>query len=543
MKKFLIVPFIFLLALGISSCDDYLDPEPRDRYSELIAWTSEENANLYLNSFYKNLNDYRLNGNRIFNGRLTDAIADIVKYGSGSAGEGNANIYAFEPTRITPDQNSLGIWGDAYNTIRRINEFLEGLEEHADFEEDVIVELQAQARFVRGYIYHLLIARHGSVILLDKTTSNRDNPRSTEEECWDFVERDFDFAADNLPDEWPAGNEGRITRGAVLAMKSRSMLYAERWDAAAEAAEAVMELADEGYYGLADSYEDAFLSRLQGNNEAILEIYFQRPDLTYNWDYDHAPGGDNPGYGGKATPTQNLIEAYETSAGDEVDWSPWHNGPTNQTPPYDQLEPRFHASILYNGAEWKGRTIGSYVGGSDGYFDFGAKPYPNGETTTGYFMRKYMDESITDLSSDRSERTIIEIRYAEVLLNYAEATYQLNRESEANAAIRQVRDRVGLPYSDLSGDELFERIRTERKIELAFEGHRYWDLRRWRLAHEKMNGLRAKGMKIIPDGADFLYEVVDADGQDRMFLERLYNFPIPSAEIVNNSAITQISPW
>lgn len=536
---------LLLAFLGLSSCDNYLDPEPHDRYSEMIAWKSLENTKLYLNSFYKNLREYGSNGVLVFEGRLTDGLTDLVKYGSNAPGEGNPNIIAYEPTKITPDQNSLGIWADAYNKIRRINEFLEGLEQYGSFDATTTAQLQAQARFVRAYLYHLLTLRHGSVVLLDKTTTNPANPRSTEAECWDFIEKDLDFAIENLPESWSAADEGRITKGAALAMKSRVMLYAKRWDKAASAAGAVINMAKQGQYALASTYAGAFKSRSEGNKESILEFYYQRPNLVHNWDYDLAPGGDNPGYGAKATPTQNLVEEYETATGEVVDWTPWHNGPTTQTPPYAQLEPRFHATVLYNQATWKGRKIEPFAGGRDGYFDYGYEAYPSGKTTTGYFIRKGLDESNTELALNRSEQSIVEIRYAEVLLNYAEACYMMGgKESEANDAIREIRQRVGLPYTNLSGESLFRKIRKERKIELALEGHRYWDLRRWKLAHTELNKIRSKGMKVTKqsDGT-FLYQVIDVDGRDRLFLERLYNFPIPSAEIANNTALTQITPW
>ncbi|MGM0530301.1 MAG: RagB/SusD family nutrient uptake outer membrane protein [Bacteroidota bacterium] len=543
MKMKVIFSIMIITLLGLSSCNDYLEPEPRDRYSEMIAWKNYDNAKLYLNSFYKNLREYGSVGSSVFGGRNTDGLTDILKYGSNVPGEGNANVYAFEPSRISPDQNALGIWGDAYEKIRRINEFLEGLKEYADFEDEEETLMEAQARFVRGYIYHLLMARHGSVILLDETTTERDHSRSPADECWDFIADDLNFAAENLPEEWPDSEEGRITKGAAYAMLSRVMLYAERWDDAIAAAESVMDLADEGLYELAENYEDAFESRADGNQESILEFYYDRPDLVHQWDYNFAPGGDNPGHGGKATPTQDFVEEFETEDGQEVDWSEWHAGATNEEPPYEDLEPRFHATVLYNGAEWKGREIEPFVGGVDGFMDFGFDPYPNGKTTTGYFLKKYLDEDNTNIEKDKSEQPIIEIRYAEVLLNYAEACARSNRESDANNAIQSIRNRVGLPYSSLSGDELIQQIRKERKIELAFEGHRYWDLRRWERAHIELNDVRFSGMKILDDGENFIYQVVDCDGQDRQFLERLYNFPIPSSEIANNRDIEQIEPW
>jgi hypothetical protein len=227
-----------------------------------------------------------------------------------------------------------------------------------------------------------------------------------------------------------------------------------------------------------------------------------------------------------------------------MNWTAWHSGTTSQTPPYSELESRFHASVLYNQASWKGRKIEPFVNGVDGFLDFGYDS-PKGKTTTGYFLKKYMDESNTNLAADKSEQSIIELRYAEVLLNYAEACAMAGgKEGQANNALRQIRNRAGLPYQDVSGDALLQKIKQERKIELAFEGHRYWDLRRWRQAHVVLNNVRFHGLKVEKTGTNsFTYQYIDCDKQDRKFLDRLYNLPIPNAEIANNTAITQIEPW
>ncbi|MNE59807.1 SusD family protein [compost metagenome] len=116
-------------------------------------------------------------------------------------------------------------------------------------------------------------------------------------------------------------------------------------------------------------------------------------------------------------------------------------------------------------------------------------------------------------------------------------------ETEANDAIRKIRDRVNLPYTDKSGTELMDAIKHERKVELAFEGFHYWDLRRWRTAHIELNNIRFHGLKITRQGTDYIYEYVDVDKEDRKFPERFYNFPIPTNEISNNTAISQISLW
>lgn len=167
------------------------------------------------------------------------------------------------------------------------------------------------------------------------------------------------------------------------------------------------------------------------------------------------------------------------------------------------------------------------------------------ETTTGYYLRKYLDESIADISTTYSAQPWIEIRLAEVYLNLAEACAMLGStyDKDANNAIRTIRERVKLPYTDLTGEELMKAIRHERKVELAYEGFYYWDLRRWRMADSILDGARFHGLKITQSGTTLTYEYIDCDKEDRKFPERFYNFPIPTTEIANNLAISQINLW
>lgn len=536
---------ILISLLSFSSCEDFLEPQPHDRLSEIVAWSSIENANLYVNGFYSYLTTYSIFGSSQFGGSGNpDGMTDMLKYGSSAPGAGNANLYAYEPTKISPDQNALGIWADAYGRIRRLNEFLGGIDTYAKFDESSKTVLKAQTRFFRAYIYYLLTMRHGSVILIKELTTEKNHPRSPESECWDFIAEDLDYAIANLPEEWDQANEGRLTKGAALALKSRAMLFAENWEAAKTAAEGVIELKNAGLYDLASQYKDAFKSRSMDNKESILEMRYARPAPVHSFDKTYCPAGDKPGpgAGAMACPTQEMVELYEDVNGNKVDWTPWHSS-TISTPPYAQLEPRFQASVLYNGAIWKGRSIESFVGGSDGYMDYAYESYPAGKTTTGYFLKKYLDESNNDVVNQSSVQTLIVFRYAEVLLNYAEACYHLNRPDLANDAIRQIRSRVSLPYTDLTGNELLKKIQNERKIELAFEGFNYWDIRRWKLGETELNNRRLHALKITKSGNVSTYQYVECDNLDRKFLEKLYHFPIPSSEISNNTACEQIELW
>ena len=543
--KYLIVTII--MGLSFTSCNDFLDPDPTDRLSEKLFWQNEESTDLYLNSFYPYLSSYGNFGTSQFNnGLLTEGMTDMLKYGSYSAGVGNANRIVFNPYFVTADQSQgLVIWTTSYERIRRVNEFLSSMSKYSTYNEDTNKRYEAQIRFIRAFLYYQLLLRTNTVIIFDKLPDGNSKPLSPESDCWDFVEQDLDYAIQNLPVQWDATRSGRITKGAALAMKSRAMLLAKRWEKARAAASEVINLQDNGslVYELNKDYKNAFKSYFDnGNKESILEFRYKLPAPYHSFDRDFAPGGDWANNGGSACPTQEMVEEYELATGGKADWSKWHSK-TTETPPYSLLEPRFHASVLYNGASWKNRKIETFVDGKDGYIDYGFQANTNGKTTTGYYLRKYLDESIADISTTYSAQPWIEIRLAEVYLNLAEACAMLGStyDKDANNAIRTIRERVKLPYTDLTGEELMKAIRHERKVELAYEGFYYWDLRRWRMADSILDGARFHGLKITQSGTTLTYEYIDCDKEDRKFPERFYNFPIPTTEIANNLAISQIN--
>ena len=545
--KYLIVTII--MGLSFTSCNDFLDPDPTDRLSEKLFWQNEESTDLYLNSFYPYLSSYGNFGTSQFNnGLLTEGMTDMLKYGSYSAGVGNANRIVFNPYFVTADQSQgLVIWTTSYERIRRVNEFLSSMSKYSTYNEDTNKRYEAQIRFIRAFLYYQLLLRTNTVIIFDKLPDGNSKPLSPESDCWDFVEQDLDYAIQNLPVQWDATRSGRITKGAALAMKSRAMLLAKRWEKARAAASEVINLQDNGslVYELNKDYKNAFKSYFDnGNKESILEFRYKLPAPYHSFDRDFAPGGDWANNGGSACPTQEMVEEYELATGGKADWSKWHSK-TTETPPYSLLEPRFHDSVLYNGASWKNRKIETFVDGKDGYIDYGFQANTNGKTTTGYYLRKYLDESIADISTTYSAQPWIEIRLAEVYLNLAEACAMLGStyDKDANNAIRTIRERVKLPYTDLTGEELMKAIRHERKVELAYEGFYYWDLRRWRMADSILDGARFHGLKITQSGTTLTYEYIDCDKEDRKFPERFYNFPIPTTEIANNLAISQINLW
>lgn len=537
MKKiFIRIVLTTLVIISFNNCTDWLNLTPTSSVTDKVVWEQESSVNLYVNGFYTYLNQYGQFGSQQFQGSLTESLTDAFKYGSYALGHkaGHPNNYVFDPTTVTSANCFYDNWSDAYNKIRRMNEFLKSMELYSTFSEEQNIYWEAQVRFFRAFIYFQLAKRHGGVILyrsIDEMEKNK--ARSSESDTWDLVESDLDFAIDNLPESWVASEKGRVTKYAALAFKSRAMLYAERWQLAYDAANGVI---GSELYGLMDSYADAWA----GNNvESILEFQYDVNKPNHSFDKDYVPLSDGYEFGGLGTPTQEMVESYEKADGTAMNWTPYHSADATR-PPYEELEPRFAATVIYPGCVWKGNVMENSVNGIYGTFmAYRAQPYSYGHTTTGYFLRKLLDEGLTDITGTPSTQTWVEIRYAEVLLNKAEAAYRLNKIGEARDAMNLVRARVDLPGKSSSGNEWFTDYRNERKVELAYEGQLFWDMRRWRLAHIEYNNYRCHGFKITGDN----YEYIDVDYQDRKFSEKTYILPIPDNELANNSLIEQYDGW
>jgi hypothetical protein len=527
----------------VAGCSDYLDLTPTDRISDKVVWESDETVQLYMNTFYAYTDRYgNFSSPSQFNGNLTEGLTETLKYGSYQSGSraGDANNYVFYPDRITSLQNLLNVWTDTYTRIRRVNDFLVGLEKFSKLSDAQNLQYEAEARFFRAFLYFQLAKRHDGVILYRDMNLQKDINRSSAEETWDLIEEDLDFAASHLLQKV---DRGRLTKGAAFALKSRAMLYAERWQSAKNAADSVFAL---NVYRLTDKYEDAWKG---GNTESILEYSYLRTGPNHSFDKDYATFGEIENQGGSGVPTQEMVEAYEKIDGTKMDWSHWRNNAlgTTTAPQYITLEPRFHATIIYPGSVWQEKTMENCVGGTNGrYMGYREDSYTTGRTVTGYYLKKFRDESNRELTTYLSTHTWVELRLAEVYLNRAEANFRLNQSGAALNDLNTVCRRTGVALpaiSGVTGNDLFNAIRQERKIELAYEGHLYWDMRRWRLAHIEYNNYRVHGLKLTKEAGGYIYQYVDCDQQDRLFLEKTYVLPIPDAELNNNSAIEQYDQW
>lgn len=544
---------LFAATMGLSSCNSFLDIDPTDKTSDKLVWEKTEYAEMAVNYFYADIPYLGSYSSYQCLAGLTEGLTDELKYS-----DMTYNSLMYIPNEISYGGSVLtsgyvdsymGVWGSTYEEIRRVNEALSKVNA-SSFDESTKKRFSAELRFFRGMYYFELLKRYHQAIIYDEDLSqiSTNKAMSAEADCWTFVYNDLKYAGENL--QVSKSPTGRLTSGAAYALMSRAMLYCENWAAVKEAAGKIFAMG----YSLTTSYTDAFAS---GNSEDIFQYSYSSSDnVSHDFDTYYAPGGDkaldgNNAAGAYATPTQDLVEEYEYSGKSGLtgkpDWSEWHStSGVNDEPPYDKLEPRFAATILYNGSTWKSRTIEPYIGGTDGWCTWKTDAQPAGRTTTGYYLRKLVDESHHFSVSQPSTQPYIAFRLAEVYLNYAEACYKTNDMTNARLYVNKVRNRVGLAdlSSTLSGDNLMAAIRHERKVELAFEGLYYWDMRRWGLSTTSFTGVKRHGLKIEKNAnGSFTYTYVTIDDQNMNYPTKMNRFPIPQSELSNNKDVEQFSEW
>ena len=545
------------LLLTVPSCD-VLDVDPTNAYAENITYASIKNVDLYVKGFYSILYstaDIACGSNCM----MDDGASDLVKYSWYGVSAGAMNKFFYEPNYVTPENNFRSNWDARYENIRRMNEYFWDLSEGfaSKLDKDELKIRTAEVRFLRAYAYQELVIRYGGVILRVSENSvdgpnERAKARSSESECWDFILKQYELAAADLPEKWTDAEAGRITRGAAYGMMARAALYAKRWGDAVTACNEVLKL---GYDLLpGKTYEEYYrIFTTVNNQELILPVYFQQgvKMKQHSFDSYFGPSFDGDPWGAKvgaaATPTDEYASSFDIKVNDA--WKPfdWKDLADYGNKPWTNREPRFYASILYNGASWKGRTLELYPGGKDGYMDFSITGQDNDHrTTTGYIFRKFMlNDTKYNYTDILSGQYWIEMRLAEIYLIRSEAYARQNSFGPAYADLKTIRDRVGLPELTQRGNwsDYLEDLAKERICELGLEGHRYHDLVRWGIARETLDHKRLHGVKIAKTGNDFTYTRVECDTQDRLFPEKYSIFPIPYAELKNNSLCEQTDVW
>ena len=571
MKKIkLIVPMIMILF--ITGCnDDFLDLKPLDAVSEASVWEDLNLIDLYVNDRYNELPHGfpQWTGGLRFTG-ITDESYHmhearfLNKYTQGGLTSGSLNMYYFN-----------GFWLDAYTAIRNNNIFLENISSFAGGEEDRIKQLTAEIRFLRAYFYTELISRYGGVPLIKNTfelNSSFDVPRASFEENVEFIVNELDLAIADLSNREEAVELefGRITKGAAIGLKIRALLFdasplfnetndQSKWQTVSDACEELFNLSQ---YSLSADYQGLFLNPMDPEiiffKQFIGQFGFDLVDALSDH-YFHYRGGHSidewrfpNGDGGwiSENPRQEFVNQYQMTNSGETPVLGYSGDPDNLTPivnpaafdynpdfPYANRDPRLGYSVLHDDATFKGRALEFWDGGKDSRntdVDF----WWNG-SVLGYGIRKSLDEGWSLNSGTGSNQPWIYMRLAEFYLTYAEAQYHLDNVSVAVEYVNRVRSRngVNMPLINTSGDVL-AKIKHERKIELAFEGNRWYDARRWMDA-ELDFAQDIVGVEVVREPTDgsksYRYFYFEGETGKRSFPRHHYLWPIPIEEILKSN--------
>lgn len=548
MKKYIT---IILAATVLTGCSDWineaLDIDPSDRYSVATVWSTENNADQYLLGLYSIIREtHGTVGCDSNQSAYWDAFSDIIKSTSWNQYGHPYNQAFCQGPWNGGSAGSFECWSDSYTRIRRCNEFLRDVPVYgARLGDDYVETRSAEMKCIRAYIYLRLMQIYSKCVIRDQVDGPDENDKAlaTPDEVWDLIEADLREAGSHIRKDQP---RGRITRAYAWGLLSKAALYAGRWDLVIEAADSC-----EAYGGVLDpSYSNVFDDI--DSPEHLLTFEFVQNKLTHRGDVffrplgDGAQDGKHPGANIYAAfgPTSELVDSYEMADGTAFDWA------THGADPYANRDPRFYASILYNGASWEGRTIETFVSADTSVFKDGLDKIVEfntssaaGSTVTGYYLKKFITENETGWEKYGSDHFGIVMRFAEVILNKAEAYAQKGDFTNAYIQLNRIRTRAGMP--DKSGADLdtaMQDIKHERMIELAGEGQRFWDIRRWKDAVGILNGKNLHGCRITKKTDGTLeYKQVECDGAGKVhtFLESYYAFSLPTSEINNNNLIDQ----
>lgn len=602
---------LFLIEIVISCNDDFLDKKPLGEFSEIDVWSDVELVETFVNGTYRRLGiPFAINmlsnyvdethftpdwGTRDFNNSLL--TPDLIPRWDDTWANANTELMT---------------WEELYQSTRKTNLFFSKIgdvpaDETTQAKKD---RLTGEMYFLRAFFYHRLTNLYGGVPIITKVYSLDDDfsiARNTYAECIDFIVEDLDSAITLLPETVSSEDDGRATRGAAMALKARVLLHAasdlrhdlswagsyanpeligytsgdqvSRWQAAKDAAQDVIDLGIYDLYkkepaagdSIAENYTEIFLSY-----NTIEDIFVQHFTSTIDEGWD----GYNPnlycgpnGYHnwGNNCVLQTMVDEYEMADGSKFDW----NNSAHAAAPYANREQRFYANVLYDGAQWRQRPTdaASTVQASltppntiqTGTFetwdadagemvevcglDTRCGPIEDWNGTyTGYYTRKFIDPTL-DAQYNKQDLPWRFIRYAEVLLNFAEACIELGgaaNEAEAIDVINQIRTRAGLPDLNpgLTGNALREAYRHERRIELACEEHRFWDVRRWLIADEAYQPVYSINIRypLLGDhttSSTATYEVADSPFENRQWNNKCYLFPIMRDELNRNELLVQ----
>lgn len=596
MKKFMqYLKLLLFVALFMTSCNkDILELQPLSAYSDVAVWKDPILAETFLNGIYFKM--------EIPNGDNKYGTPNYVDELHRRDGGSQLN---FNNSKITPDQMNwraeLPSWDNLYVIIRSCNKFIENAPKLPD--DGTITDgvtkrdrMMGEAYFLRAWFYMRLTSLYGAVPIIDKVYELDDEflaARNTYAECVNFMVADCDKAASMLPLKHTTDKFARASKGAALALKSRILLYAAsdlhnttvfpgysnpeligytdanrtaRFQAAKDAAKAVMDLNLYTLFRPSPAPTDSVAMNFEAlfNSKDCVEDIMVRyvTSTTYNVNYSWMNLSGPNGYHcrGSNAPIDNFVRDYERKDGTKFDW----NNPVHAAAPYKYRDPRFYATIFYEGAKWRTRSPGEFPLDPIGVIQVGVWQKWNAATNamvelwgldtrkgpnspfegayTGYYIRKYFDPAV-DAQFFVPDVGWRYFRYAEILLNYAEACIGLGQDAEARTYINMIRKRAGMPNVTESGITLRDRYRNERRIELAVEEHRFYDVRRWLIGPQayvaayKVNVVYK--MDPVTKVTATVPTITPAVHNTYAWLDKAYFLPISRSEMNKNTKLIQ----
>ena len=545
---YLIYSISIISTISFTACKDFLEQAPNLNMDEEKVFGSYDNAYKFQADIYTNLKK----GFSVLGSFQGAPIACATDEAEGSAGwhtSNNLNVGAYDGID--------NVISNDYAGIRKANLFISKINTIPFPSVEVKNQMAGEVYFLRAFYFHDIIKRYGGMpIMTDLFLYPSDNlnaPRASYKDCVDNILADLNTAIPLLSAVIEDKSIGRVTKGAALALKSRVLLYAasplwnkeftnsDKWKLAADAAMDVINLVSDGspVYSLyntgagATDYEQQFFIRPPENKEVI--FWFNDTPKKYGDDeiVIWAPAGDGFLNGaGAVLPTQNFVDMFEMANGKTINEAGSGYDPLN---PYVGRDPRFYKTVIFNGSTWQGISIETFIGGKH-------RPKIT-DCKTGYYVRKYLPETVKPSTSTASFHNWQYIRLAEVYLNYAEAINEAEGPDKAYFYINSIRKRSNMPElpAALTQDQMREDIKRERAIELSFEESRWWDVRRWMDGEKYFKG-PFYGMDITKN-SDGTFTYNKTLFETRIYSSKMNLYPIPISDLNKNSLYVQNPGW
>ena len=546
-NKILILLIPFSILAGCNK--DVLDIKPVDKFTEANVFTDAKALEIYVNGCYTGFYTF---------GNVGWWFPLPLEHFTSPLSDENYAKFDFWGTQIIThngglDPSNLGCfqwkWEYLYASVKNCNLFMDNINLAQKVDQALVGRYTDEVRFIRAYLFFDLLRYWGGVPLVT-TVPKLDNyqviPKSTPDQVVDFIVSELDkiLIDPKIPNSLVTCDEkykGRVTTAAVHALKARTLLFAAsplfnntndlgKWTKAANACKAAIDYAEANGNILFPKYANIFLTPYNPEEIFIRSYWSSSAEMGYDRQSKLDTYFNSPSNGGWTSlcPTQDMIESYETLDGKKI--SDPTSGYTLERF-WENRDPRMAQSILFDGAQWKGKEVETFLPGG---IDSNEAPVGGWNySITGYFVKKFLIENVSPADYDTkkgSPQHNIIFRLAELYLNYAETQIELGNDGEAQKYINLVRNRSSMPAVTDVSITLKERYRNERKVELFMENHRYHDMRRWNIATSVLNNKAVRGLEVNKDGNGIKTYTIK-DRQILLFPEKYRFVPIPKDEI------------